>query len=378
MPKIFVCGDILNRFSDRPFVSTKLQQLIKDCDYAVCNFEGVALDNAFSQTKGLIQHPSTLSHLREAGFDLLLLANNHITDVGEDGVRQTIEKSRNLGFNTLGAGLFFRDAYQPLVFEKDGICIGILNLCEAHPGYFKDENQAYGYAWLGHPSLPYMIRSLKKRVDRLFIFVHAGLEHYDLPLEEFRVLYRRYCDLGADCVIGSHPHIAQGIENYNDNLIVYSLGNFFFPRCSSASSDDIENQSYSLVLNLGISGKIDYQVRYHGVDNLCVDVLTENRKINVGDLSSRLLSPVYEHEIRKVNIQAYEGLVYRLYREALMGTSHTDTVWDSFKFIVCYLFCRKGRYLQTRHYREKLLLHLTTNETYRFLTQAALRLKLEQ
>lgn len=378
MPKIFVCGDILNRFSDRPFVSTKIQQLINDCDYAVCNFEGVALDNVHSEPNRLIQHPSTLPHLREAGFDLLLLANNHITDAGECGVKQTIAKSRDLGFDTIGAGLSFRDAYQPLIFEKDGVRIGILNLCEAHPGYFKNENQAYGYAWLGYSSLPYMIQSLKKSVDRLFLFVHAGLEHYDLPLEEFRVLYRHYCDLGADCVIGSHPHIAQGIEKYGDNLIVYSLGNFFFPRSPSANSDDIENQSYSLILNFDASGKIDYQIIYHGVDNLCVDVLTENRKINIEDLSTRLLSPVYEQGIRNVYIQAYEGLVYRLYREALMGTSHTDTVWDSIKFIVGYVFCRERRYLQTLPYRKRLLLHLTTNETYHYLTQAALRLKLEQ
>lgn len=91
MTKIFICGDINNHSFNGDFIDSSIHQVIDNSDYAVCNYEGTNLGGDYVG-KDMVQHPSTLDTLKKAGFDLLLLANNHITDYGETGLRSTITK----------------------------------------------------------------------------------------------------------------------------------------------------------------------------------------------------------------------------------------------------------------------------------------------
>ena len=62
--------------------------------------------------------------------------------------------------------------------------------------------------------------------DKVVVLIHWGIERDEMPQEYQRALARRYIDAGADLVIGSHPHVLQGIEYYKGKPIFYSLGNF--------------------------------------------------------------------------------------------------------------------------------------------------------
>lgn len=95
-------------------------------------------------------------------------------------------------------------------------------------GQFSNSTCKYGYAWIGHFSIAKTISELRTKVDFILCFCHYGLEHYEVPLDCVRQYYYLLIDQGVDCIVGTHPHIAQGYEYYNDKLIVYSLGNFFF------------------------------------------------------------------------------------------------------------------------------------------------------
>ena len=64
--------------------------------------------------------------------------------------------------------------------------------------------------------------------DKVVVLIHWGIERDEMPQEYQRALARRYIDAGADLVIGSHPHVLQGIEYYKGKPILYSLGNFVF------------------------------------------------------------------------------------------------------------------------------------------------------
>ena len=64
--------------------------------------------------------------------------------------------------------------------------------------------------------------------DKVVVLIHWGIERDEMPQEYQRALARRYIDAGADLVIGSHPHVLQGIEYYKGKPIFYSLGNFVF------------------------------------------------------------------------------------------------------------------------------------------------------
>lgn len=62
----------------------------------------------------------------------------------------------------------------------------------------------------------------------MVVLIHWGIEREEKPQEYQRALAKRYIDAGADLVIGSHPHVLQGIEYYKGKPIFYSLGNFVF------------------------------------------------------------------------------------------------------------------------------------------------------
>ena len=89
--------------------------------------------------------------------------------------------------------------------------------------------------------------------------MHWGIERDEKPQEYQRTLGRQLIDAGADLVIGSHPHVLQGIEYYQGKPIVYSLGNFIFgssiPKTALLRADvDLEQNQVNLSLVPGTSG----------------------------------------------------------------------------------------------------------------------------
>ncbi|TKA98635.1 MAG: CapA family protein, partial [Mesorhizobium sp.] len=69
---------------------------------------------------------------------------------------------------------------------------------------------------------------LRPLVDRIAVMVHWGIPYQRQPTEEDRIKARQFIDLGADAVIGHHPHILQPVEIYRGRPILYSVGNFAF------------------------------------------------------------------------------------------------------------------------------------------------------
>ena len=73
------------------------------------------------------------------------------------------------------------------------------------------------------------INSLKEQdVNLIIVCCHWGIEKENYPEAYQMTLGRKCIDLGADLVLGSHPHVLQGVEEYNGKFIVYSLANFCF------------------------------------------------------------------------------------------------------------------------------------------------------
>lgn len=374
MARLFFCGDIINQFSNEQFIGEKLISCIKACDFAVCNLEG-AISSGDFKNKGMLQTHSTAKFLEEAGFNLCLLANNHITDYGLEGFVNT---TRQLSFHNLsymGAGVGASSVYEPFVKTIAGVTVGFVNVCEAQVGQFDSLDCDYGYAWLGWPDLDKIIRDTRKQVDVLFVCVHAGLEHYELPLKEFRNMYRRYCDLGADYVIGSHPHIAQGCEKYGNSTIFYSLGNFFFPRSKDAGKSDYENYSFSVIID---TESKDHELVYHSMENQMVELDdVKDTKVEIERLNDIISPEKYKALIREQNDRAYKNLVFKLFQNALNGQEPDDSFSRKIKNTIKYFF-KRVNYSNTEErktYRRKLLQRLVENETYRYLTIDVLKNK---
>ena len=375
MAKLFICGDIVNYNTGLNFIGKKLAGVISGADYSVCNFEGPEIRSG-QQVSCPHQEPGTSAYLKEVGFDIMLLANNHITELGANGIKYSIDQIQLAGADCIGAGLSWEETYRPLIKEINGIRFGFVNICEAQTGQFVSQNQLYGYAWVGYNNLFEDIRNLSTRTDRVVVFVHAGLEHYPVPLPEIRDFYKRLCDAGVSAVIGGHPHIAQGYEFYHDSFIAYSLGNFYFPH--KKGIHDNENTSFSIILEMENDGVIKPQFIHHTLYNNIVEIEEDiNRQVNIEELCG-LLGEGYEERANEMCANSYRTLCYKLLEESLCGDNEEKKWTDIAKDIIKSTFLRKKFIKDTQLFREQQLLRLFENETYRYTIIRALKNKLNK
>lgn len=363
MATILISGDFVNPHTNQFNIDNKLSNIIKSVDYAIINLEGAEYyDNNYN---GIKQVTGTISKLSNLGFKMLLLANNHIADRGKDALQYTIQEINKNNLDYIGAGLSYDEASKITIKNIKGVKIGFVNVCEAQEyGCFHTRKKEFGYYWLMDPSLEKRIHTLKKIVNKVIVLPHAGLEHYSIPLPAFRILYKRFCDAGADAVIASHPHVPQGLEYYNDSLIIYSLGNFFF---QDPLWNEKQNQSYSVILNIEVDAKITFDIVYH---ELVKDTIyyrdSHEINFNIEELSSLLELPQYEIEVKKMIDESYNTLLVNLYKSSINGVTPNDNIIRKLKNICKYLLNRSFSGLNKTQ-RENLLLHIVENETYRFL-----------
>ena len=170
--------------------------------------------------------PAHVAGLTTVPFEIACLANNHVFDYGLRGFRETLDVLRKSGIRTVGAGLTFEEALKPLSVTVKGTRVTILNFGEGED-LTASRGGPGGCGW-EIDKLAASVRRAKKRGDFVVVVAHAGLEYIPFPPPYIVAAYRALSAAGADCVIGHHPHVPQGLEVRNGRLIAYSLGNFIF------------------------------------------------------------------------------------------------------------------------------------------------------
>ncbi len=200
--------------------------------------------------------------LKEAGFAALNLANNHILDFGGGPGLQTIDFCRGLGIAHVGFGQDQAQARQPVILERGGVKVGFLGYAEDVPGLKRQV--APGPAYISEPNILEDIDELKDSgADVVVVSLHADVEFVDWPAPHRVAMSRRLVDAGADVVLEHHPHVTQGVEEYGDGLIAYSLGNFVFPVHGSSymrTGSPWTDKSFVLRVALGKDGYISHEI----------------------------------------------------------------------------------------------------------------------
>lgn len=174
--------------------------------------------------------PETVSMFQEMGIDAVTLANNHILDFGEEALLDTCATLDAAGILHTGAGENLEAAKKPVMVEREGIRIGILGTSRVMPesAWAAGKNHRGVLATYDARIALDEIRQMRTECDYVIVYVHWGKEKEAMAQEIQRTLGQQYIDAGADLVIGSHPHVLQGMEYYKGKPIVYSLGNFVF------------------------------------------------------------------------------------------------------------------------------------------------------
>ncbi len=174
--------------------------------------------------------PEKVSIFQEMGIDIVTLANNHALDYGTDALLDTCSVLDGAGILHVGAGADLETAKDWETIEIKGRTIGFLGATRVIPvpEWAATRYQPGMLSTYDPAVLLEQIGKAKEVCDYVVVYVHWGIEREEYPKEYQQSLGRQYIDAGADLVVGSHPHVLQGIEYYQGKPIVYSLGNLVF------------------------------------------------------------------------------------------------------------------------------------------------------
>ena len=182
-------------------------------DMTIVNFEGVLTESNDKVEKAynLKGKPEYNQILVDADIEAASLGNNHRIDYGKQGMIDTQAALDEIGLT------YAYDDVTDIYETKDGIKIGIVSVDEVYDGTKVETYLQDGIA-----------RLKEEGANIILACCHWGIEHVYYPESYQTELGQKCIDWGADFVIGCHPHVLQGIDNYHGKYMLYSLGNFCF------------------------------------------------------------------------------------------------------------------------------------------------------
>lgn len=218
----FVKSNCKNYFSDfeDDFINSDLFIANLECPLTS---SGNRIDKSGSHLKA---KPETIKGISELGINLASLANNHVGDYGDAGVKETISILESHNINILGAGLNSNEAKQPFIYKKDDCVVGVLSYADHEFGIAQENKPGANPFHLIDAFND--IQDLKKHVDYIIVLLHDGKEYYPYPSPELQKICRHLINLGANLVVCQHSHLIGAVEAFKTGNIVYGQGNFIF------------------------------------------------------------------------------------------------------------------------------------------------------
>ncbi len=211
---------------------TAIAPQIKAADYAVVNLETPLGGKPYAGYPCFCAPDSYADALADAGFDLLLTANNHTLDRRDRGLKRTCDLLNARGYDHIGTyrNKAQRDSLLPLIRDIRGFKVAFLNYTYGTNGINVQDDVVVDYIDRDVIRRD-ILAARQKGAEIVCAAVHWGLEYQLLPHSTQKSLAKFLVDQGVDLVIGGHPHVIQPIEMRTDTtgrrqLVAYSLGNF--------------------------------------------------------------------------------------------------------------------------------------------------------
>jgi len=204
--------------------------------YAVANFESTIPEKHILTPNNTFQFSTKVEYLtnvRQAGFTHASLANNHSFDYGLAGYNHTISKMWDNDLIPFGhPTIVATSAVVILEVSTQRVAIIGVNITFGQP------NEA---------SLKSILSYANSISDIQIVYLHWGNEYEENQSAAQRALALFLSNIGADLIIGHHPHVVQGVEVVNNTLVFYSLGNFIF------------DQYFSTLVQQGLAIELDFK-----------------------------------------------------------------------------------------------------------------------
>ena len=196
----------------------------EQADLCVANLECPLVNQSppVAKTGPVFGEPSAcINGIKQAGIDVLNLANNHILDHGEPGLKHTLDVCSGAGIQTVGAGPDLDAARRILIRDLGGLKVGMLAVAE-HEFSIATKHSA-GANPLDLIDFIRNVTSHRDKFDYLIVLFHGG-DEFLVPSPRIQNTCRFMVEMGANAVIVQHPHVLGGYEDYRGGHIVYGQG----------------------------------------------------------------------------------------------------------------------------------------------------------
>ena len=333
---IVFTGDIgFDRYMDRKWedehlLSEAVLDFFRSADHTCANVEGALIDAEDDGSRGVFFHsmnPEATRLLKKIGADIWSIGNNHTMDAGREGVISTRKIAAELECCTMGAGLNEVEASEPVYLTEAGgigmFCVSYMAECipatATEPGIFRWDDMEY---------IAKRIAEIKAKCRWCVIVAHGGEEFTSMPSPYTRDRYLKYLELGADVVVGHHPHVPENYELFDDGkAIFYSLGNFIF---------DTDYQRAHLYTDTGVLLKLNFTEEKMDFEALGIQICREEEQIAAAPLPDifahipaeeyKLLAPLAAKAFVREDMRKMIYLEPERFRDA------SEDVWNGYFF----------------------------------------------
>lgn len=231
-------------------LSNDIIKWLNESRFCICNIEGSLYHGEFLEEKKHLHasDPKYVEYLKKLNGNIWNLANNHMFDCGEEGLKSTCRIAKLNQIQCVGAGDNLEEASAPVILGDN--LVGIISIGSNEICKRAKVNNAGCFLWDESVLIQRAILKIKKTCKWCAVIVHGGDEFCDIPFPDIRNRYHRYLKYGADIVIGHHPHVIQNYETVGNKIIFYSLGNFIF---------DTDYQRHQKHTDIGILLRIKFE-----------------------------------------------------------------------------------------------------------------------
>jgi poly-gamma-glutamate capsule biosynthesis protein CapA/YwtB (metallophosphatase superfamily) len=212
-----------------------VRRMLSQADVAMVNLETAVTTRGTPAPKQFVFRApaASLQVLRDAGVDVVTLANNHGMDYGRTGLQDTLRAAAAAGLPLVGAGGDEVAAFAPWTTTVRGLRVSVLGATDVLDTFAQRDWPAgpstSGLASAKDPAaLLAAVRAASARSDVVVVYVHWGKEMATCPSDRQRSLARQLAAAGADVVVGSHAHVLQPGGRVNGAYVHYGLGNYVF------------------------------------------------------------------------------------------------------------------------------------------------------
>ncbi|MCL2770065.1 MAG: CapA family protein, partial [Solirubrobacterales bacterium] len=230
---VHFAGRVARLLKDPATTFGPIASVLESADFTAVNLETPVTSAGRPQPKAyhFATTPLAFTALRDAGVDLVTMANNHILDYGRTGLAHTLAAANAAHFPHVGAGVDAAAAWAPYVTTIAGTKIAIVGVSQV---------SELASTWVATSRRPgeantidlrrtlAAVRAAKRRAAIVIVFMHWGTEGTACPDSNQLSLAPKLAAAGASVIVGAHAHTLQGSGWLGHTFVAYGMGNFLW------------------------------------------------------------------------------------------------------------------------------------------------------